>query len=87
LEVEVTNISHHGFWLLIRDKEKFLPFELFPWFREASVAQIVAVEMPGEGHIYWPQLDIDLCEESIDHPELFPLISKTDPAIEKTVIG
>lgn len=30
--VEVTNVSQHGFWLLIDDTEKFLPFELFPWF-------------------------------------------------------
>jgi len=31
-EVEVTNVSSHGFWLLIGDKERFLAFEHFPWF-------------------------------------------------------
>jgi hypothetical protein len=31
--VEVTNVSQHGLWLLIHEKEIFLPFEKFPWFR------------------------------------------------------
>lgn len=31
--VEVTNISQHGFWLLLADEELFLPFSEFPWFR------------------------------------------------------
>src|SRR5207244_10037457 len=26
-EVEVTNVSAHGFWLLIGEKERFLPFK------------------------------------------------------------
>ena len=26
-EVEVTNVSKHGFWLLIHDQEVFVPFE------------------------------------------------------------
>jgi hypothetical protein len=32
VEVEVTNISAHGLWLLSRDKELFLSYEDFPWF-------------------------------------------------------
>jgi hypothetical protein len=28
--VEVTNISRHGFWILLDDRELFLPFEEFP---------------------------------------------------------
>jgi hypothetical protein len=28
LAVEVSNISNHGFWLLLNDKELFLPFAL-----------------------------------------------------------
>ena len=34
---EVTNISHHGFWVFLGDRELFLPFEEFPWFKEAPV--------------------------------------------------
>ena len=75
-EVEVTNISAHGFWLLIRGREYFLAFEHFPWFQEASIREICEVELPSSHHLYWPTLDIDLAVESIDHPERFPLVSK-----------
>jgi hypothetical protein len=27
---EVTNISQHGFWVLLSDEELFLPFSAFP---------------------------------------------------------
>ena len=43
---EVTHISKHGFWILLRDEELFLPFSEFPWFRDAAVAQILHVELP-----------------------------------------
>jgi Protein of unknown function (DUF2442) len=72
-EVEVTNISSHGFWLLLAGKELFVPFAEFPWFAEASVARIAHVEWPTEDHLYWPDLDIDLSVRSIEHPEEFPL--------------
>jgi hypothetical protein len=74
--VEVTNISPHGIWLLLQDRELFLPFEQFPWFKDATVAQICRVELPSGHHLYWPLLDIDLAVESIEHPERFPLVSK-----------
>lgn len=78
-EVEVTNISQHGFWILLKDKEFFVPFREFPWFRDASVGAILNVELPHPGHLYWPDLDIDLAVESIEHPERFPLVSKATP--------
>jgi hypothetical protein len=70
--VEVTNISPHGFWLLVDSRELFLPFEVFPWFRDASVHAISHVERPQPHHLYWPLLDVDLTIESIEHPERFP---------------
>lgn len=74
--VEVTNISKHGFWLLIDDQEVFLPFETFPWFREAPVGKLIHVELPSVNHLYWPELDIDLEVESVFHPERYPLTSR-----------
>ena len=79
LAVEVSNVSKHGFWLLMADGERFVPFEAFPWFKSACIDQLFNVEMPSERHLYWPDLDIDLAIESIDHPERFPLISKGHP--------
>lgn len=76
LDVEVTNISKHGFWLLIQGRELFLPFEQFPWFKDVPVGQLLNVELPHPHHLYWPDLDVDLAVESIEHPERFPLVSK-----------
>jgi hypothetical protein len=78
-EVEVTNISKHGFWLLLDGRELFLPFEEFPWFRDAPVRKLLKVELPHPRHLYWPDLDVDLAVESIEHPERFPLVSKVKP--------
>jgi hypothetical protein len=77
--VEVTNISQHGFWILMEERELFVPFREFPWFRNATIDSILKVEMPHPRHLYWPDLDIDLAVESIEHPERFPLLSKATP--------
>ena len=73
---EVTNVSVHGFWVLLADEELFLPFTLFPWFRDATIRAITRVEWPSPDHLYWPELDVDLAVESIRHPEQFPLVSR-----------
>lgn len=77
--VEVTNISGRGFWLLINERELFVSYEQFPWFKQAVIGQILQVEMPNPDHLYWPDLDVDLAVESIEHPERFPLVSKARP--------
>ena len=73
---EVTNISPQGLWLLADEEELFLPFDEFPWFREARVSAILHVERPHPDCFHWPELDVDLTLESIRHPERFPLLSK-----------
>lgn len=76
LAAEVTNISPHGLWLLVRRREMFLAFTEFPWFRDATIGQIMNVEMPSPRHLHWPELDVDLAVESIEHPERYPLVSR-----------
>jgi hypothetical protein len=73
--VEVTNVSPHGVWLLAGSRELFMPYEDFPWFKEAPIGKVLNVEQPSPGHFFWPELDIDLGLESIEHPERFPLKS------------
>lgn len=73
---EVTNVSQHGLWLLLEREELFMPFDSFPWFREAPIGKVLHVEQPSSHHLYWPDLDIDLSVESIRHPEQFPLLSR-----------
>ncbi len=75
--VEVTHVSPHGFWVLLNGEELLLPFVDFPWFKQATIEQITAVEWPSPNHLYWPQLDIDLSVESIRHPQAFPRMAKT----------
>lgn len=76
--VEVTNITRHGVWLLAGDRELFMSYEDFPWFKDAPVGKILHVEEPSPGHFFWPELDVDLGVESIEHPDRFPLKAKTD---------
>ncbi|MCK4887474.1 MAG: DUF2442 domain-containing protein [Planctomycetes bacterium] len=76
LNIEVTNISGHGFWLLLEGKEYFLPFEHFPWFKSATIQQICEVQFLHKTHLYWPSLDIDLSLNIISQPEKYKLIAK-----------
>jgi len=71
--VEVTNISKHGLWLFAAGCELFLPNSEFRWFKDAPISSILNVEEPNPGHFYWPDLDVDLGLETIEHPKRFPL--------------
>ena len=74
--VEVTNISSHGLWLLVGDRELFMPFEVFPWFKDAPVGKVFNVKEQSPGHLYWPELDVDVGIDTIEHPDKYPLQSK-----------
>ena len=74
--VKVTHVSQHGFRLILNDEELLVPFAEFPWFKDVSIEQLSKVESPTNNHLYWPQLDIDICVDSIRNPKAFPLISK-----------
>lgn len=75
-EIEVTNISAHGVWLLTRNKELFMSYDEFPWFKNQPVSAILNVEELSPGHFYWPEIDVDLTEEIIENPARFPLRAK-----------
>jgi len=76
LEPEVTNVSSHGVWLLANSQELFMSYQDFPWFKDAPIGKVLNVEQLTPGHFYWPDLDVDLTSEIIEHPEKFPLKSK-----------
>ncbi|WP_295431022.1 DUF2442 domain-containing protein [uncultured Thiodictyon sp.] len=76
LAAEVTNISPHCLWILLDDEELAIPFSEFPWFKSATIEQLIRVERPTKNHLYWPEIDVDLAVESIRKPEDFPLVSK-----------
>jgi hypothetical protein len=61
---------------MLDGRERFLPFDAFPWFRQATIEQVMDVELAALGHLRWPSLDIDLAVDSIDRPDEYPLVSK-----------
>ena len=73
--VALSNVSAQGLWLLVDEQELYLPFDEFPWFREATIAQLSQIERPKRGHLRWPDLDADLSVDSIEPPERYPLVS------------
>ncbi|AMW05606.1 DUF2442 domain-containing protein [Gemmatimonas phototrophica] len=77
---EVTNVSRHGFWLLLGEEELLVRFDDFPWFRQATIEALTRVEWPSPDHLYWPLLDVDLSVRSIQRPADFPLVSRATPA-------
>ena len=75
-DIEVTNVSSHGIWLLADGREMFLSYDDFPWFKDAPIGKIMNVGQPVPGHFQWPDLDIDVDIESIEHPDKYPLKAK-----------
>jgi hypothetical protein len=71
--VEVTNIDARGLWLLMDDKEYYLPYDEFPWLVNATVRQITTIRCFPPDHLRWPELDVDLTLEMIEPPEMYPL--------------
>ena len=74
--VEVTNISKHGFWLFVKDKEYFLSYREYPWFKNAKVSDILGVKLLHRSHLYWAKLDIDLELSALEEPGRYSLTYK-----------
>ena len=63
--------------MLAHGKEMFMSYEDFPWFKDVPVGKILNVAEQVPNRFYWPDLDVDLTAEIIEHPERFPLKSKS----------
>jgi uncharacterized protein DUF2442 len=72
--VEVLSVSPHGVWLSVLGREFLLAFDRYPWFRDATIAQIQRVELRHGKHLRWPGLDVDLELDSLARPEHYPLV-------------
>ena len=83
---EVVSVTAAGVSIIIDGRERFMPFAGFPWFKDATIAQILNVEHDFEDDLRWPDLDVDLHVESIDHPERFPLIWRPERVTMKLPI-
>ena len=76
-DVEIQNISTHGIWLYVKGSEYFLPYNEFPWFRDAKISEIFNVDLIQEKYLHWPILDVDLEIDSIKNPNNYPLFYKS----------
>ena len=71
--VEVQGVHKHGIWIFIKGKEYFLPYQTYPWFKNARPREIQNVKLSNGHHLYWPALDVDLELDAIKNPKLCPL--------------
>jgi hypothetical protein len=69
----VASIDRHGVWLPVRDREYFLPYEQYPWFRDAPVRHVLEVRLLHDRHLHWPALDVDLSIDILEQPDAYPL--------------
>lgn len=44
LDVAITHISSHGIWLLAHNKELFMSYDDFAWFKDKMVKSIISVQ-------------------------------------------
>ena len=70
---EVQGVLREGVWLLVQGREYFLPFARYPWLRKANLAALQHVKLLHGHHLHWPELDVDVELESLEHPERYPL--------------
>ena len=68
----MTNITVHGFWLLVDDREYFVPFSDCPVFKSATIEPIFAVQRISPAQFHWPALDADIELAALERPESFP---------------
>ena len=73
-KAEVTQVSLHGLWVLVDEREYFLDFDEYPWFAKGSIADVTKVQLLHGRHLRWPDLDVDIELESLAYPDRFPLV-------------
>lgn len=74
-EIEI-HTTINGLWLLVDGKEYFLSYKDYPWFKKSTVAELHNVSLLHRHHLHWPDLDIDLDLDSLEHPGRYPLKSQ-----------
>ncbi len=78
--VNVLMINGQGIMISVCGQDYFLSYNRIPWMRDASIKDVLNVQMCGNEAIEWPNLDVDLEIDSLRHPERYPLLIKRNPA-------
>jgi len=85
--VSVENISPFGIWNFVKEKEYFLSYNDYPYFKDQTLSSIQNVQLLHSYHLYWPELDIDLEIDNLENPQKYSLkskIVKKHPTIHST---
>ena len=80
MSVSVLMINAQGIMINVGGQDFFLSYNRIPWMREASISDVLDVQMCGSEAIEWPKLDVDLEIDSLRHPERYPLLIKRNPS-------
>lgn len=75
ISVSVENITPFGIWVLVKEKEYFLSYEEYPYFKDQTLGSIQNVQLLHGYHLYWPELDVDLEIDNLENPQKYPLKS------------
>jgi uncharacterized protein YegP (UPF0339 family) len=71
--VSIENITPFGIWLYVKDKEYFLSYRDYPYFKDQTIGSILNVQLLHGFHLYWPDLDVDLETNNFENPEKYTL--------------
>ena len=73
---DVLMINDRGIMISVQGQDYFLSYNRVPWMRDATINEVLDVQMSGKNAIEWPKLDVDLEIDSLKHPERYPLLIK-----------
>jgi hypothetical protein len=76
ISVSVENITPFGIWIFVKEKEHFLSYKDYPYFKDQTLNPIQNVQLLHGYHLYWPELDVDLEIDNLENPGKYPLKSK-----------
>lgn len=70
----IYGIEDEGFWLYVNSTLYWIGFDRFPIFLYATDEEIIDFEYSERAdNFHWPAVDADLGEETLQHPEKYPL--------------
>ncbi len=75
--VSVENITPFGIWIFVKEKEYFLSYKDYPYFKDQTLGSIQNVQLLHGYHLYWPELDVDMEIDNLENPEKYPLKFET----------
>jgi len=87
ISVSVENITPFGIWLYVKEKEYFLNYKDYPYFKDQTLSSIQNVQLLHGYHLCWPDLDVDLEIDNLENPDRYPLQFKMNIRLTRKSSG